>query len=74
MTEGTEGRRPSCFAIWIERRPRHCRFVAGDERDGDGGRVQSEPNTLKRKAAVPKEWEAALDLQEDFIEEFLGDR
>ncbi len=26
------------------------------------------------KAAVPKEWEAALDRQEDFIEELLGGR
>ena len=28
--------------------------------------------TLEREAAVPKEWEAALDRQEDFIEELLG--
>lgn len=36
------------------------------------GRGQPEPETLEREAAVPKEWEAALDRQEDFIEELLG--
>ncbi|MAY33013.1 MAG: type VI secretion protein, partial [Rhodovulum sp.] len=38
----------------------------------EAGREQSEPETLEREAAVPKEWEAALDRQEDFIEELLG--
>ena len=37
------------------------------------GRGQPEPETLEREAAVPKEWEAALDRQDDFIEELLGD-
>jgi type IV secretion system protein VirD4 len=36
------------------------------------GHEQPEPETLEREAAVPKEWEAALDRQEDFIEELLG--
>ena len=35
-------------------------------------RGQPEPETLEREAAVPQEWEAALDRQEDFIEELLG--
>ena len=38
----------------------------------EAGRGQPEPETLEREAAVPKEWEAALDRQEDFIEELLG--
>jgi type IV secretion system protein VirD4 len=38
----------------------------------EGGRGQPEPETLEREAGVPKEWEAALDRQEDFIEELLG--
>ena len=38
----------------------------------EAGRGQPEPGTLDREAAVPKEWEAALDRQEDFIEELLG--
>ncbi|MCZ4258622.1 hypothetical protein O4H53_24030 [Sulfitobacter sp. G21635-S1] len=33
---------------------------------------QPEPETLEREAAVPKKWVAALDRQEDFIEELLG--
>ena len=36
------------------------------------GQPEPEPETLEREAAVPKEWEAALDRQEDFIEELLG--
>ena len=36
------------------------------------GRGQPEPEALEREAAVPKEWEAVLDRQEDFIEELLG--
>jgi|GEM_PF-4015902 len=36
------------------------------------GRGQPEPEMLEREAAVPKEWEAALGRQEDFIEELLG--
>ena len=35
-------------------------------------RWQPEPETLEREAAVPKDWKAALDRQEDFIEELLG--
>ena len=38
----------------------------------EAGRGQLEPETLEREAAVPKEWEAAFDRQEDFIEELLG--
>ena len=38
----------------------------------EAGRGQPEPETLEREAAVPKDWKAALDLQEDFIEELLG--
>ncbi|MCB1381308.1 MAG: type VI secretion protein, partial [Alphaproteobacteria bacterium] len=38
----------------------------------EAGRGQPEPETLEREAVVPKEWEAALDRQEDFIEELLG--
>ncbi len=38
----------------------------------EAGRGQAEPETLEREAAVPKEWETALDRQEDFIEELLG--
>lgn len=38
----------------------------------EAGRGRPEPETLEREAAVPKEWEAALDRQEDFIEELLG--
>ena len=38
----------------------------------EAGRGQPEPETLEREADVPKEWEAALDRQEDFIEELLG--
>ena len=38
----------------------------------EAGRGQPELGTLDREAAVPKEWEAALDRQEDFIEELLG--
>ncbi|MBU0645792.1 MAG: type VI secretion protein, partial [Alphaproteobacteria bacterium] len=38
----------------------------------EAGRGQPEPETLEREANVPKEWEAALDRQEDFIEELLG--
>ena len=38
----------------------------------EAGRGQPEPETLEREAAVPKEWEVALDRQEDFIEELLG--
>jgi len=38
----------------------------------EAGRGQPEPETLERDAVVPKEWEAALDRQEDFIEELLG--
>ena len=38
----------------------------------EAGRGQPGPETLEREAAVPKEWEAALDRQEDFIEELLG--
>lgn len=38
----------------------------------EAGRGQPEPETLKREAAVPKEWEAALDRQEDFIKELLS--
>ncbi|WP_159075206.1 hypothetical protein [Celeribacter baekdonensis] len=36
------------------------------------GRGQPEPETLEREAAVPKEWEAALDRQENFIEELCA--
>jgi type IV secretion system protein VirD4 len=39
----------------------------------EGGRGQPEPETREREAAVPKEWEAVLDRQEDFIEELLGE-
>lgn len=38
----------------------------------EAGRGQPEPETLERDAVVPKEWAAALDRQEDFIEELLG--
>jgi len=38
----------------------------------EAGRGQPEPETLEREAAVPKDWKAALDRQEDFIEELLG--
>jgi type IV secretion system protein VirD4 len=38
----------------------------------EAGHGQPEPETMEREAAVPKEWEAALDRQEDFIEELLG--
>ncbi len=38
----------------------------------ESGRDQPEPETLEREAAVPKELEAVLDRQEDFIEELLG--
>ena len=38
----------------------------------EAGRGQPEPETLERDAAVPKEWEAALDRQGDFIEDLLG--
>ena len=34
--------------------------------------VSGEPETLEREAAVPKEWEAALYGQEDFMEELMG--
>jgi type IV secretion system protein VirD4 len=47
---------------------------ARDERDcrlrPDAG--SPSPKTLEREAAVPKDWKAALDRQEDFIEELLG--
>ena len=38
----------------------------------EAGRGQPEPETLEREAAVPKQWKAALDRQEDFIDELLG--
>ncbi|MBC58897.1 MAG: type VI secretion protein [Confluentimicrobium sp.] len=38
----------------------------------EAGSGQPVPETLEREAAVPKEWEATLDRQEDFIEELLG--
>ena len=38
----------------------------------EAGRGQPEPEMLEREADLPKEWEAALDRQEDFIEELLG--
>ena len=38
----------------------------------EAGRGQPEPETLEREVDVPREWEAALDRREDFIEELLS--
>jgi type IV secretion system protein VirD4 len=33
---------------------------------------QPAPEKMEREANVPKAWEQALDMREDFIEELLG--